>query len=51
MAEIIFRMEGGGEVSLSALPGEILLDVARKANVAIDAPCTGNAGCACWKGL
>ena len=45
MAEIIFRMEGGGEVSLSALPGEILLDVARKANVAIDAPCSGNGSC------
>ncbi len=45
MAEITFRMEGGGEVSLSALPGEILLDVARKANVAIDAPCSGNGSC------
>ena len=45
MHQITFRIEGGGDVVAYALPGEILLEAARKANVAIDAPCSGNGSC------
>ncbi len=38
-------MEGGEDVSIFAAPGENLLALARKANVAIDAPCSGNGSC------
>jgi uncharacterized 2Fe-2S/4Fe-4S cluster protein (DUF4445 family) len=43
--EIKFQLEGGGEVSIFATQGENLLALARKANVAIDAPCSGNFSC------
>jgi len=33
------------EISIAAVSGERLLDIARKANVAIDAPCSGNGSC------
>ncbi|MDE7246154.1 MAG: ASKHA domain-containing protein, partial [Oscillospiraceae bacterium] len=45
MFNITFVFENGGPVTISALAGEKLLDVARKANVAIDAPCSGNGVC------
>jgi len=45
MQQITFKIEGGDDVVTYALPGEILLEVARKANVAIDAPCSGNGSC------
>ncbi len=45
MFEVKFRVEGGEDVTIFATPGENLLEVARKANVAIDAPCSGNASC------
>jgi len=45
MREITFRTIGGGDVSIFAADGEKILDVARKANVAIDAPCSGNGSC------
>ena len=45
MFTITFRFETGDAVSISANAGEKLLDVARKANVAIDAPCSGNGVC------
>lgn len=45
MANVIFKFENGEEVSISATAGENLLEVARKANVAIDAPCSGNGSC------
>lgn len=45
MFTITFRFETGEAVSISANAGEKLLDVARKANVAIDAPCSGNGVC------
>ncbi len=47
MPEITFIFEGDKEkkVRAEALPGESLLDVARKFNVAIDAPCSGNGSC------
>ena len=45
MFTIKFIIEGGDPVVISANAGEKLLDVARKANVAIDAPCSGNGVC------
>ena len=45
MFTIQFIIEGGEPVVISANAGEKLLDVARKANVAIDAPCSGNGVC------
>ncbi len=45
MSTITFHISGGEPVVISANPGEKLLDVARKANVAIDAPCSGNGVC------
>ncbi len=45
MPNITFTFETGTPVSISATVGEKLLDVARKANVAIDAPCSGNGVC------
>ena len=45
MFTITFRFETGSPVTIDANPGEKLLDVARKANVAIDAPCSGNGVC------
>ncbi len=38
-------MKNGEDVTTFAQEGEILLEVARKTNVAIDAPCSGNASC------
>ena len=45
MAKVIFRFEDGTQVEASAAIGENLLEVARKVNVAIDAPCSGNGSC------
>ena len=45
MFTITFNVAGGEPVVISANAGEKLLDVARKANVAIDAPCSGNGVC------
>ena len=45
MFTITFVIEGSEPVVISANAGEKLLDVARKANVAIDAPCSGNGVC------
>lgn len=45
MYNVIFKFETGGDVTVAAGLGENLLEVARKANVAIDAPCSGNAAC------
>jgi uncharacterized 2Fe-2S/4Fe-4S cluster protein (DUF4445 family) len=45
MNKVIFQFEGGGDVTIFAAPGENLLDLARKANVVIDAPCSGNGSC------
>lgn len=45
MPRISFHIEGGGATVVFASPGENLLDLARKANVVIDAPCSGNASC------
>ena len=45
MFNITFIFENGEPVTISAIAGEKLLDVAKKANVAIDAPCSGNGVC------
>lgn len=45
MAKVIFHFEDGSQVEASTAIGENLLEVARKVNVAIDAPCSGNASC------
>ncbi|MBE6037578.1 MAG: DUF4445 domain-containing protein [Anaerofustis stercorihominis] len=45
MAQITFKFEQGEDIVIFANDGENLLDVAKKANVAIDAPCSGNVSC------
>ena len=45
MSKIIFQIEGGTPVTIEANPGDNLLELARRANVAIDAPCSGNGSC------
>lgn len=45
MFEVIFQFENGGEIRIEAHAGDNLLELARGANVAIDAPCSGNGSC------
>lgn len=45
MYTVTFKFDGSGDVTAYASEGENLLEVARKSNVAIDAPCSGNAAC------
>ena len=45
MFKVTFKFENSEDVSVFAAFGENLLEVARKTNVAIDAPCSGNASC------
>lgn len=45
MAQITFKISGSPDVVIHANKGDRLLDIARDANVAIDAPCSGNATC------
>ena len=45
MAKVIFQLEGAGCVEIEANIGDNLLELARRANVAIDAPCSGNGSC------
>ena len=46
MYQVIFTFENGAApVTATAAPGETLLETARAANVAIDAPCSGNGSC------
>ena len=45
MIKITFQIEGGNPVVIEANAGDNLLDLARRANVAIDAPCSGNGSC------
>lgn len=45
MFKVTFRFESGEAVEAFAASGENLLEVARKTNVAIDAPCSGNVVC------
>ena len=46
MYQVTFQFENGGKpVVFSASPNMTLLEAARSANVAIDAPCSGNGSC------
>ena len=45
MFKVTFAFENGSTVEAFANAGDNLLEVARGANVAIDAPCSGNASC------
>ncbi len=45
MYKVTFKFESGEGITAFAASGENLLEVARKTNVAIDAPCSGNAAC------
>ena len=45
MANVTFQFENGEKVMVSTMAGENLLETARKSNVVIDAPCSGNGSC------
>lgn len=45
MYKVTFQFESGERLETFATSGENLLEVARKTNVAIDAPCSGNGSC------
>lgn len=45
MPKVIFQIEGAAAVEIACNPGDNLLELARRANVAIDAPCSGNGSC------
>ena len=45
MANVVFQFENGEKVTVSTSVGENLLETARKSNVPIDAPCSGNGSC------
>ena len=45
MYTVTFQVNGNPPITIDANAGENLLEVARKANVAIDAPCSGNGSC------
>ena len=45
MFKIIFKVEGGEDVTVFAVGGENALELARSAGVPIDAPCSGNGTC------
>ena len=43
--KVTFQIEGGCPVEIECNLGDNLLELARRANVAIDAPCSGNGSC------
>ena len=43
--KVTFQIEGSAPVSIECNAGDNLLELARRANVAIDAPCSGNGSC------
>jgi len=43
--KVTFQIQGGSPVTIECNPGDNLLELARRANVAIDAPCSGNGSC------
>lgn len=43
--KVTFQIEGASPVTIECNAGDNLLDLARRANVAIDAPCSGNGSC------
>ena len=45
MPKVVFQIEGGKPIAVDCNVGDNLLELARRANVAIDAPCSGNGSC------
>ncbi len=45
MPKVLFQIEGAAEVAAECNVGDNLLELARRSNVAIDAPCSGNGSC------
>ena len=45
MSKVTFQIEGGSPVVIECNDGDNLLELARRGNVAIDAPCSGNGSC------
>ena len=45
MPKVIFQIEGAASVEMECNAGDNLLELARRGNVAIDAPCSGNGSC------
>ena len=45
MPKVIFQIEGAAAVEAECNAGDNLLELARRSNVAIDAPCSGNGSC------
>ena len=43
--KVTFQIEGGNPITIECNAGDNLLELARRANVAIDAPCSGNGSC------
>ncbi len=43
--KVTFQIEGASAVTIECNAGDNLLEIARRANVAIDAPCGGNGSC------
>ena len=43
--KVTFQIEGASPVSIECNAGDNLLELARRTNVAIDAPCSGNGSC------
>ena len=43
--KVTFQIEGSPSVTIECNAGDNLLQLARMANVAIDAPCSGNGSC------
>ena len=43
--KVTFQIEGSAPVTIECNAGDNLLELARRANVAIDAPCSGNGSC------
>ena len=43
--KVTFQIENAAAVTIGCNPGDNLLELARRANVAIDAPCSGNGSC------
>ena len=43
--KVIFQIEGANPTQIECNAGDNLLELARRANVAIDAPCSGNGSC------
>jgi len=43
--KIVFEIEGGEDVTIFAVGGENVLELAQTANIPIDAPCSGNGTC------